>query len=219
MFKSTKTKIIGLTLVGAMAVSGAVYATSALAGGGATAAPATLVTTNQTAPVALTTQTVTDPQLRATILEMLKDRMGLTAAGAEKFADQMIARMQSVNPNFDLKAMVNWCSKFIDANANGRGMMGGNGSAYGRGMMGTGTAPNGATPQGATPNGTNRGYCNPGSASGGASSSASSTAVRPAVGPAVGSSSGRRGMMGGGSSNAPQGMMGGRGMMGASGAR
>src|ERR1035437_4389700 len=107
MFKSTKTKIIGLALVGAVALGGAAYATSALGAGGATAAPATAVTP---------TPTTTDPQLRASILDMLKDRMGLTGADAEKFADQMFARMQSVNPNFDLKAMVNWCSQFISAN-------------------------------------------------------------------------------------------------------
>jgi hypothetical protein len=214
MFKSTKTKVIGLALVGAVALGGAIYATSAMAAGGATAAPATVVTTNQTA------QTATDPQLRATILDMLKDRMGLTGADAEKFADQMIARMQSVNPSFDFKAMVNWCSQFIDANANanGRGMMGQNGSAYGRGMMGAGTAPNSATPQGVAPKGANRGYCNPGSTSG----SVTSPASRPAAGgPAGGSSPGPRGMMGGGSGNGPRGMMGGGsgGMMGAPGVR
>jgi hypothetical protein len=134
MFKSTKTKVIGLALVGAVALGGAVYATSALAAGGATAAPAVT-----------TTQTATDPQLRASILDMLKDRMGLTGADAEKFADQMIARMQSVNPNFDFKAMLNWCNQFIGANANGQGMMGRSGSASGgRGMMGGATIPNAA---------------------------------------------------------------------------
>ena len=223
MFKSTKTKVIGLALVGAVAIGG-VYATTAFAAGGATAAPA--VTTTQTAQTA---QTATDPQLRASILDMLKDRMGLTGADAEKFADQMIARMQSVNPNFDFKAMVNWCSQYIGANANGRGMMGANGAVYGRGMMGTGTTLNGATPQGATPNGSapkgaNRAYCNPGRASGSTSGSAPvsapSSAVRPAGSPAGGgSTSGPRGMMGGGSGSGPRGMMSGGGMIGASGTR
>ena len=133
MFKTTKTKIIALALVGVVALGGAIYATSALAAGGATAAPATVVTTSPTAA---------DPQLRATILDMLKDRMGLSGADAETFADQMIARMQSVNPNFDLNAMVNWCNQYIGDNTAGRG------------MMGDGTNPNGA------PNGA---YCNPSS--------------------------------------------------------
>jgi hypothetical protein len=125
MFRSTKTKIAGLALVGLVALGGAIYATTALAGSGATAFPAP----------AVATQTAVDPQLRASVLDMLKDRMGLTGAEAEKFADQMIARMQSINPNFDLNDMVNRCNQFNDANGNGRGMMGGNGPAY-RGMMG-----------------------------------------------------------------------------------
>jgi hypothetical protein len=143
MFKSTKTKIITLALVGVVALGGAIYATSALAVGGASAAPAT----------ALTAQTTTDSQPRASILDMLKDRMGLTGANAETFADQMIARVQTVNPNFDLQDMVNWCSQFIGDNPSNpsgttpgdsgsgvtpRGMMGGNGSTYGGwGMMGS----------------------------------------------------------------------------------
>jgi hypothetical protein len=159
MFNSAKTKVIALALVGVVALGGAIYATSALAAGGATAAPATVVTTAQAA---------TDPQLRANILDMLKDRMGLTGADAEKFADQMIARMQSANPNFDFKAMVNWCSQFINTSANGRGMMGATGSAYCRGMMGGGTTPDGessgpsgtssqASGSGVTPRGMMRG--------------------------------------------------------------
>jgi hypothetical protein len=116
MFKTTKTKIIALALVGVIALGGAIYTTSVLAAGGATAAPATIVTTAPTAA---------DPQLRATILDMLKDRMGLSGADAGTFADQMIARMQSANPNFDFEVMVNWCNQYIGDNANGRGMMGG----------------------------------------------------------------------------------------------
>lgn len=143
MFRMTKSKIIGLVAVGVVALSGAVYATTALAAGGASAAPAT----------AVTTQTAVDPQLRASILDMLKDRMGLTGPAAEKFADQMIARMQSINPNFDLKSMVNWCNQFIGANTNGRGMMGGNGSTYGYGMMGGATTPSSgySTPSSTSP--------------------------------------------------------------------
>ena len=143
MFGTTKSKIIGLVAVGVVALSGATYATAALAVGGASAAPATVVTA----------QTATDPQLRASILEMLKDRMGLTGANAETFADQMIARMQSINPNFDLQSMVNWCNQFAGDNANGWGMMGASGSAYGWGMMGGGTIPNAgpSSPSGTSP--------------------------------------------------------------------
>ncbi len=97
----------------------------------------------------MTAQTAADPQLRASILDMLKDRMGLTGANAEKFADQMIARMQNADPNFDFQAMIDWCNQFNGDRAdgpsgpangrvpgNGRGMMGGSGSSYGGGMMG-----------------------------------------------------------------------------------
>jgi len=117
MFRTTKSKIIGLVAVGVVALSGATYASTALATGGATAAPATVATA----------QTATDPQLRARILDMLKDRMGLTGANAETFADQMIDRMQSINPNFDPQAMVNWCNQYTGDNTNGWGMMGASG--------------------------------------------------------------------------------------------
>jgi hypothetical protein len=138
MFRTTKTKIIGLALVGVVALTGAVYATTALAVGGATAAPAT----------AVTAQTAADPQLRASILDMLKDRMGLTGANAEKFADQMIARMQSINPKFDLQSMVTWCNQFAGANTKGRGMMGG------------GTIPNAGSsnPSGISPRNSGSGF-------------------------------------------------------------
>jgi hypothetical protein len=131
MFATTKTKVIALVAVGVVALGGATYATTALAVGGATAAPATVVAT----------QTAADPQLRASILEMLKDRMGLTGANAETFADQMIARMQGSDPDFDFQAMVNWCNQYTGANTNGWGMMGG------------GTIPDGGSsdPSGATP--------------------------------------------------------------------
>jgi hypothetical protein len=150
MFKSTKSKIIGLILVGVVALGGATYATTALAVGGATAAPATVVTA----------QTATDPQLRASILDMLKDRMGLTGANAETFADQMIARMQSINPNFDFQAMINWCNQFVGADTNRSGMMGANGSTYGRGMMGAGTIPNAGSsnPRGTSPQNSGAGF-------------------------------------------------------------
>jgi hypothetical protein len=135
MFKSTKTKVIALALVGVVALGGAIYTTTALAAGGATASPAT----------SATTQTTVDQQLRASVLEMLKDRMGLTGANAEQFADQMIARMQSANPNLGLKSMINWCNQFIGQDTNG--------ATYGgRNMMGGATNPNAVQ---------NGGYCNP----------------------------------------------------------
>jgi hypothetical protein len=134
MFKTTKAKVIGLALVGTVVLAGAVYATTALAVGGASAAPAT----------AQAVQTTTDPQqLRSTILEMLRDRMGLTGPQAEQFADQMIARLQNTNAGYDLQDMINWCTQFLTTDANGSGstnggwgMMGGN-SSYdgGWGMM------------------------------------------------------------------------------------
>jgi hypothetical protein len=128
MFKTTKTKVITLVALGVVALGGATYATTALAAGGATAAPVTVVTA----------QTAADPQLRASILEMLKDRMGLTGADAETFADQMIARMQGIDPDLDLQAMVNLCNQSTGANsdADGWGMMGGGTTQ--RGMMGGG---------------------------------------------------------------------------------
>ena len=127
MLKTTKIKVIGLALVGVVALSGAVYATTSLAVGGASASPAT----------AQATQTTTDSQLRATILDMLQDRMGLTGPEAEQFADQMIARMQSAGPSFDLEAMVDRCTQLTNANTGGWGMMGGSGPGdySGWGMM------------------------------------------------------------------------------------
>ena len=120
MLRPTKARVIGLILVGVVALGGAVYAATALAAGGASAAPA---------PVQAA-QTATDSQLRASILDMLKDRMGLTGPDAERFADQMIARMQNANPDLDLQTMVNWCARFNSADANGNGSVNG-----GRGMM------------------------------------------------------------------------------------
>ncbi|OFW56064.1 MAG: hypothetical protein A2133_12460 [Actinobacteria bacterium RBG_16_64_13] len=128
MLRATKARIIGLALVGVVALSGAIYATAALAGGGATASPVT-------APVA---QTATDPQLRANILDMLRDRMGLTGPDAEQFADQMITRMQNIDPDFDLQEMVEWCSGYAGSGTQaygGYGMMGGYGGTNGYGMM------------------------------------------------------------------------------------
>jgi hypothetical protein len=134
MFKTLKAKIITLALVGVVALGGAVYLTTALATGGASATPA---------PVQ-TTQTATTEQLRSTILEMLNDHMGLTGTEAERLADQMAARMQSAGANIDIQAMIDRCPRFNDNstadsgtgdNSSGPGMMNQNGSTYGRGMM------------------------------------------------------------------------------------
>jgi len=148
MFKTTKTKIIALVLVGVVALGGAVYATTALAANGAFASTASTATAQAAQTAAA------GSQLRSAVLGMLKNRMGLTGPDAENLADQMIARMQNIDPNFDLQAMVNWCNQFTGANTNGWGMMGGNGSAYsGRGMMGAGTIPSAGSsnPSGASP--------------------------------------------------------------------
>jgi hypothetical protein len=135
MLKTFKAKIITLALVGVVALGGAVYLTAALATGGASAAAA---------PVQ-TTQTATTEQLRATVLEMIKDHMGLTGPEAETLADQMVARMQSAGANSDIQSMIDRCPRFNDSNATGSGtgdntygpgMMDQNGSTYGRGMMG-----------------------------------------------------------------------------------
>ncbi len=114
MLRMTKITVIGLALVGVVALGGAIYATTALAVGGASASPAT----------AQATQTTTDSQLRATILDMLRDRMGLTGPEAEQFADQMITRMQNAASSSDLQDMVDRCTRFTNANTEGWGMMG-----------------------------------------------------------------------------------------------
>ena len=114
--RTTKAKVAGLVLVGVVALSGAVYATSALAVGGASASTAT----------AQVAQAATDAPLRSTILDMLEDRMGLTGPDAEEFADQMIARTQDADAGFDIQAMVDWCTQFTNDNTSGYwGMMGG----------------------------------------------------------------------------------------------
>ena len=126
MFKTTKAKVIGLVLVGAVVLAGAVYATTALAVGGASASPAT----TQAA------QATSGSQLRTTIIDMLKDRMGEPGPDAEQFADQMIARMRNVDADFDFQAMVDWCTQFANAGTDGWGMMGGTDSHDGGwGMM------------------------------------------------------------------------------------
>lgn len=138
MFKTFKAKIITLALVGVLALGGAVYLTTVLTAGGASAAPAPIQTP----------QTGTTDQLRSTVLEMVKDHMGLTSTEAEIFADQMVARMQSAGANFDIQSMIDLCPRFDDNSAAGSGtgdntygpgMMNGSGTSgygYGNGMMG-----------------------------------------------------------------------------------
>ena len=147
MFKTAKRKIISLVLVGVVALGGAVYAATALTVGRASASTAATQATTA----------ATGSQLRSTILDMLRDRMGLTGPEAEKFADQMLARMQNVDTGVDLQDMVDWCTRFSNAdnaNTSGRGMMNGTGPANGgRGMMNGTTAPGPAPsdPNDATP--------------------------------------------------------------------
>jgi hypothetical protein len=143
MFRTTKTKIVTIALVGAVALGGAIYATTAWATGGANAAPSP----------ASVSQTADQAQLRASALEMLKDRMGITGPEAERLADQMIAAMGNLNPGFDLQDMFDWCAgngiggAYSKDNGStdggyGYGMMGGYGNGgsgnggYGYGMMG-----------------------------------------------------------------------------------
>ncbi|MFH1264323.1 MAG: hypothetical protein ABIK89_01250 [Planctomycetota bacterium] len=102
MFKPRKTMIIGLALVGAVAMGGAIYATTALAAGGASASAA-----------AQAVQTPNGAQLRSTVLDMLTNRMGLTGPEAERFADEMIARMQNVDQDFDFQAMIDRCNEYV----------------------------------------------------------------------------------------------------------
>jgi hypothetical protein len=135
MFKTKKTRVIGLALVTALILVGAVYATAAWAAPNPTGT-STAATTAGTTSTATATDTA---QLRATILEMLKDHMGLTGADAEKWADQMISRMQQCQGD-DFSTMIEQCEQYMDGAAPGQGacgsgrggMMGGNGN----GMMG-----------------------------------------------------------------------------------
>jgi|WetSurMetagenome_2_1015567.scaffolds.fasta_scaffold21569_3 hypothetical protein len=117
MFKAKKTRVIGLVLVAALILVGAVYATTAWA------APNPTTTATAAAAGTTSTATATDTaQLRAAILEMLEDHMGLTGADAEKWADQMIER----------------CEQYMDGTAPGQGACGAGrgGMMNGNGMMG-----------------------------------------------------------------------------------
>jgi hypothetical protein len=174
MLRTTEARVIGLALVGVVALGGAVYAATALATGGASAAPAP----------AQAAQTVTDPQLRASILDMLKDRMGLTGPDAEQFADQMIARMQNANPDLDVQNMVNRCAQFNNADTNAAGPTNG-----GWGMMYGDDPANGATtPSTGSPDPGSAAPSSPGPQNGG---------WGMMNGPRTGSANGGRGMMSG----------------------
>ena len=70
MFKTKKTRVIGLVLVAALILVGAVYATAAWA--------APIPHTGRSTAASTATTTAADTaQLRATVLEMLEDHMGL----------------------------------------------------------------------------------------------------------------------------------------------
>jgi hypothetical protein len=169
MFKSTRSKVIGLSLAAIVTLGGAVYGGTAIAGGVSAASSVSAAAAQpgiaQPAALTQTTQATDAAQLRAAILDMLKDRMGITGTPAEQIADQMIARMQSAGVKGNLQNMLDWCNQYWDSNGNGgtypRGMMGGTGGYYGcPGLNGTtpsGTAPNSAAPGSAAPGGITRG--------------------------------------------------------------
>jgi hypothetical protein len=135
MFQSTRSKMIAVAVIAVLVVAGGIYATASLITGTASAETTTVPPVATTAtPAGGAATTTTQPvsaadqeKLRAAILDMIKDRMGWTGADAEAFADQMLQRMENVNPNFDYQSMLNWCGQFFDEN---------------------GTTPNGTTPNG-----------------------------------------------------------------------
>lgn len=136
MFKATRTKVIGLSLVAFVALGGAIYATTAWAAGGASAsaAPAQATPTTEAWP------------LGSSLLDMLEEHMGLSGVDAEDFADDMIAHMQKIDADLDLQEMVDWCTRYAAAGTYSRGMMNGTARGYGGwGMMG-GTTPTTPTP-------------------------------------------------------------------------
>jgi hypothetical protein len=143
MLKTLKAKIITLALVGTLAVGGAVYLTSVVVAGVASAAPA---------PVQ-TTQTANTAQLRAAVLEMMEDHMGLTGTEAATLADQMVARMQSAGADVDIQAMIDSCPRLNDD-----GAAGSDSSNYGPGMMNQNLNQNGSTRGRGALNGSGSGY-------------------------------------------------------------
>ncbi len=126
MTRKRKSRVMGLVLAGALILAGAIYTTAAWAApwGPAAEAPA------QTQPAA------SDAELRAAILDMIEDHMGLTGADAEQWADRMLERMRDRNPDFDYGAMIEQCEERMDdyqAGVDGGGCGGGMmGSGYGR---------------------------------------------------------------------------------------
>jgi hypothetical protein len=134
MFKAKKTRVIGLVLVAALILVGAVYATAAWAAPNPTD---TSAATTAAGPASTATAADT-AQLRATILEMVEDHMGLTGADAEKWADQMISRMQQCQGGTDLATMVERCEQYMDGTTAGQGACGSGrgGMMNGNGMMG-----------------------------------------------------------------------------------
>ena len=130
MFKTFKAKIITLALVGALALGGAIYLTTVVVGGVASAAPGPF----------RAAQTTDTAQLRATVLEMMEDHMGLTGAEAETLADQMVARMQGRGADVDIQAMFDLCPRLNDD-----GALGSDSGDYGPGMMNQNVNQNGST--------------------------------------------------------------------------
>jgi hypothetical protein len=118
MFKTTKVRIVGLVLAGAVVLSGGIYATTALAAGG----PSTETTPSQAVS--------TTAEWREGMLDMLQDHMGLSGQAAEDFADEMTEHMQGFDNDFNFQEMTDWCNQYGGPDGEG---------AYGPGMMDEGT--------------------------------------------------------------------------------
>jgi hypothetical protein len=119
MLRTTKTRVIGLALAGAVVLSGGIYATTALAIGGSS---------TDTAPTQQAPSSTAE--WRAGMLDMLQDHMGLSGQAAEDFADEMSEHMQGFDQDFDLQEIVDWCNQYGGPGSDG---------TYGPGMMDEGT--------------------------------------------------------------------------------
>ncbi|MCL5734222.1 MAG: hypothetical protein M1274_01305 [Actinobacteria bacterium] len=113
MFKTKRTRIIGLALVGLLALSGGIYATTAALAGGASAYTPT------------TAADPTNTNWRSAMTDMMEDHMGLTEAQADAFVNQMAGYMQGAGGNFDTQKMVDQCTQNLTNGNYGPGMMGG----------------------------------------------------------------------------------------------
>jgi hypothetical protein len=161
MLKQTKTMIAVLMAAGVVVIAGAVYVTATWATGSAAAAPfagqAGRPAVVAASPATQAVQNTDQETLRAAILDMIQDHMGLSGADAEAFADQMIARMQGVFSDEDFQSMLDSCGRYIDDQGNDQGNDGRTGRPGG--MMnwatgpGDGAGPSGTAPQAGTDSG------------------------------------------------------------------